>query len=90
MSRDDAVAAYRRKVLEHKELETRTKKMRDELRQLNVDFDKTEVQSAYLSVVVPQWQEIAVFCRLCTLLRLCVYTTIPYQQCRQIGLNTCL
>jgi len=37
-----ALAQYRRKFLEHRELETRLKKMRSDLKQLNADYDKTE------------------------------------------------
>jgi len=40
--RDAAVASYRRKMLEHREYETRLKKMRLDLKQLNADYDKTE------------------------------------------------
>jgi len=40
--RDAAVVKYRRKVLEHNELETRLKKMRQELKQMQKDYDKTE------------------------------------------------
>lgn len=40
--RDAAVAQYRRKFLEHRELETRLKKMRQDVKQLNKDYDKTE------------------------------------------------
>jgi len=40
--RDQAVSKYRRKVLEHREYETRLKKMRGDLRQFQADYDKTE------------------------------------------------
>lgn len=40
--RDTAVIKYRRKVLEHREMEARLKKMRQELRQFQKDYDKTE------------------------------------------------
>lgn len=40
--REQAVSKYRRKVLEHREAETRLKKMRGDLRQLQADYDKTE------------------------------------------------
>lgn len=40
--RDAAIIKYRRKVLEHRELEAKLKKMRQELRQFQKDYDKTE------------------------------------------------
>ena len=41
-AREQAVSAYRRKFLEHRELETRVKKQRFDLRALVKDYDKTE------------------------------------------------
>ena len=40
--RADAVLKYRRKMLEHREMEARNKKSRQDLRQQEKDFDKTE------------------------------------------------
>lgn len=41
-ARQNAVNQYRRKVVEHRELETRVKKARDELKEATTEFDKTE------------------------------------------------
>jgi len=40
--REEAVIKYRRKFLEHREVELRVKKMREELRKLTAEYDKTE------------------------------------------------
>ena len=40
--RTTAVANFRKKFLEHRECETRLKKMRADVKQLNLDYDKTE------------------------------------------------
>jgi 26S proteasome regulatory subunit T4 len=41
-ARDQAIGQYRRKFLEHKELESRVKKSRFDLRNLSKEYDKTE------------------------------------------------